>query len=95
MQRKKQRAIIFQGCPYCPHKARQETQFENIPKRLMSMTLYEIAAKFGDMEGFERYVNTLKTLTEVDERDQALRDRKVAEALLQAPLSDQAQAGNR
>jgi hypothetical protein len=72
-------------CPYCPHKATQaEVKFENIPKHLMSLTLGELAAKFGNLESLQQYVKMLKDLIDVDERDQALRDRKAAEALKSA-----------
>jgi hypothetical protein len=71
-----------------------EDSFESIPQHLMGLTMRELTSKFDNFGDLEHYVKMLKDLIEVDERDQALRDRKAAEALHKAPSDGQAPVGN-
>ena len=58
-----------------------DTGFEGLPRRFLSLTLEEVAAKFNTLEELGQYIQMLKDLRDAEERDRALCDQKVLEAL--------------
>ena len=63
-------------------------------KNLLNCTLSELVVKFKNFDNMEQYVKMLKDLTDVEERDRALRDRKAAEARRSMQSSGLIQPGN-
>jgi hypothetical protein len=74
----------LQDIAYGTYESQGETEercgmaAESIPKKILGLTLGEIVSRFKGLDGFERYTKMLKDLIDVDEREQALLDRKAA-----------------
>ena len=49
---------------------------DNTPQQMLDMTLREIVAAYGSMDGVERYVKVLRDLTTADEKTQRLQEKR-------------------
>ena len=49
---------------------------DNTPQQMLNMTLREIVAAYGSMDGVERYVKVLRDLTTADEKTQRLQEKR-------------------
>jgi len=58
-----------------------DTGFEGLPRRFLSLTLEEVSAKFNTLEELGQYIQMLKDLRDAEERDRALRDRRLDQKL--------------
>ena len=50
-----------------------------IPEELLGLTIRELIARFGTVQNIEKYVKILRDLTAADEKDQRMRERRMAQ----------------
>jgi hypothetical protein len=48
-----------------------------LPKKLLGMTIRELVIKYKGMDGIDRYVKMLKDLSQADEKDQKVQERRL------------------
>jgi hypothetical protein len=76
--------VLIDENPFLAPKESELAGTAGLPHRVLGMTIRELVEKFHGLPGIERYVKMVCDLTEADEKDQRVQERRSKLAALQA-----------